>query len=48
MGIGDIFIATTLAPLVVVLASVSLQLLTIGLDQVKKRKFVFLLAVVYF
>lgn len=36
MGLGDIFVATTLAPLVVVLASVSLQLLTLGLEQVKK------------
>lgn len=43
MGVGDIFIATTLAPLVVVLASVSLQLLTLGLEQIKKRKFEFLL-----
>lgn len=35
MGVGNIFVATTLAPLVVVLASVSLQLLTIGLEQLK-------------
>lgn len=38
MGIGNIFVATTLAPLVVVLASVSLQLLTMGLEQLKKCK----------
>lgn len=36
MGIGNVFVATTLAPLVVVLASVSLQLLTMGLEQLKK------------
>lgn len=36
MGVGNIFVATTLAPLVVVLASVSLQLLTIGLELVRK------------
>lgn len=35
MGVGNIFVATTLAPLVIVLASVSLQLLTIGLEQLK-------------
>lgn len=38
MGVGNIFVATTLAPLVVVLASVSLQLLTIGLEQLHKRE----------
>lgn len=36
MGVGSIFVATTLAPVVVVLASVSLNLLTIGLDQLSK------------
>ncbi|CAN0043842.1 unnamed protein product, partial [Ectocarpus sp. 4 AP-2014] len=36
MGVGNIFVATTLAPLVIVLASVSLQLLTIGLEQLGK------------
>lgn len=36
MGIGNIFVATTLAPLVVVLASMSLQLFAIGLEQLKK------------
>lgn len=36
MGVGNIFVATTLAPLVIVLASVSLQLLTIALQQVSK------------
>lgn len=35
MGVGSIFVATTLAPLVIVLASVSLQILTIGLEQLK-------------
>ena len=35
MGVGSIFVATTLAPLVIVLASVSLQIFTIGLEQLK-------------
>lgn len=38
MGVGGIFVATTLAPIVVLLASVSLNLLTIGLDQLSKCK----------
>lgn len=38
MGVGNIFVATTLAPLVVVLAAVSLQLLKIGLEQISKRE----------
>ncbi len=36
MGVGNIFVATTLAPLVIVLASISLQLLTIGLEKLKE------------
>lgn len=39
MGVGNIFVATTLAPLVIVLASVSLQLLTIGLEQLKSCEY---------
>eukprot|EP00752_Nemacystus_decipiens_P004140 g3789.t1 len=35
MGVGSIFVATTLAPLIIVLASVSLQIFTIGLEQLK-------------
>ena len=33
MGVGNIFVATTLAPVVVLFASVSLNLLTIGLEK---------------
>lgn len=38
MGIGNIFVATTLAPLVVVLASMSLNLLLLGMETIKKCK----------
>lgn len=33
MGVGNIFVATTLAPVVVLFASVSLNLFTIGLEK---------------
>lgn len=39
MGFGNIFVATTLAPCVLVLASVSLQLFKIGLEFVGKSEF---------
>lgn len=36
MGVGNIFVATTVAPVVVLCASVSLNLLTIGLEKLAK------------